>query len=82
MPAASQFGPDGTATVHFMAYGGGNALTLVPQDGSAPQPAVGKPQPQYIQGTYQLVLFVVVGLGFFLNFIMQFLCITLKCFFL
>lgn len=49
MPATSQFGPDGKAVVHFKAYGGGNALTLVQQDGSS-QPATGQPEPQFIQG--------------------------------
>lgn len=49
VPPADAFGKDGTATAHFIAYGGGNALTLVQQDGShAPQ--VGKPQSEFIQG--------------------------------
>jgi hypothetical protein len=36
--------------VHFVAYGGGNALTLVKQDGTS-QPETGGPEPQYIQVT-------------------------------
>lgn len=34
VPAATEFDANGTATAHFRAYGGGNALTLVRQDGS------------------------------------------------
>jgi hypothetical protein len=49
----------GQAVVHFKAYGGGNALTLVKQDGSAqPQSGPGgKPGgPQYIQGMLVFVI--------------------------
>lgn len=35
--------------MHFKAYGGGNALTLVKQDGTN-QPSVGAAAPQFIQG--------------------------------
>ena len=49
VPPASAFGKDGQATAHFVAYGGGNALTLVQSDGST-APQVGKYQPEYIQG--------------------------------
>jgi len=49
-PPASDFGKDGTATAHFIAYGGGNALTLVKPDGSH-QPQTGQARPEYIQGT-------------------------------
>jgi hypothetical protein len=42
---------------HFVAYGGGNALTLVKQDGSH-QPEAGKAQSEYIQGTLRLVMFM------------------------
>jgi hypothetical protein len=48
VPPQSQF-QDGKATVHFVATGGGNALTLVQQDGSH-QPQIGKPQTEFIQG--------------------------------
>ena len=51
-PPASAFS-NGQATVHFKAYGGGNALTLVQQDGSN-SPASGVPMaslPQYVQVT-------------------------------
>jgi len=54
VPEAAAFDSHtGQATVHFKAYGGGNALTLVRQDGSS-QPAAGVPvaqPPQYIQVT-------------------------------
>ena len=53
-PSADQFGPDGKATVHFMAYGGGNALTLVQHDGTN-QPQTGGYQPEYIQGMLTLI---------------------------
>lgn len=49
VPDDSQFGKDGKAVLHFKAYGGGNALTLVKQDGTS-QPATGMAAPQYIQG--------------------------------
>lgn len=49
VPPASDFGKDGTATAHFIAHGGGNALTLVQQDGSY-QPQSGQAQPDYVQG--------------------------------
>jgi hypothetical protein len=52
-PAASEFGPDGKAVVHFVAYGGGNALTLVQQDGSSKPQGGGTSasgQAQFIQG--------------------------------
>lgn len=48
-PPASDFGKDGQATVHFVAYGGGNALTLVKKDGSS-QPQSGAAEAQFIQG--------------------------------
>ena len=48
-PDASQFNQNGQAVVHFKAYGGGNALTLVQQDGSN-QPVTGIAVPQYVQG--------------------------------
>jgi hypothetical protein len=51
-PPASAFS-NGQATVHFKAYGGGNALTLVQQDGSS-NPASGIPVaklPEYVQVT-------------------------------
>ena len=51
VPDASQFGGNGQAVVHFKAYGGGNALTLVKDDGSS-QPAIGTAAPQYIQGSF------------------------------
>jgi hypothetical protein len=50
VPPASDFGKDGQATAHFVAYGGGNALVLVKKDGSL-QPESGGDKPQYIQGT-------------------------------
>jgi hypothetical protein len=50
IPPESACGKDGQAVVHFKAYGGGNALTLVKQDGSA-QPAVGVKPPEYIEVT-------------------------------
>jgi hypothetical protein len=57
-PGDNDFDKTGQAVVHFKAYGGGNALTLVKQDGSAqPQsggPEFGKPNgggSQYVQGT-------------------------------
>lgn len=49
VPPASAFGKDGTGTAHFVAHGGGNALTLVQSDGNT-APQVGKYQPDYIQG--------------------------------
>ena len=49
VPPASAFGKDGQATAHFVAHGGGNALTLIQSDGST-APQVGKYQPEYIQG--------------------------------
>jgi hypothetical protein len=55
-PDASQFGSDGQAVVHFKAYGGGNALTLVKQDGSN-QPVSGLAAPQYIEGLYTFLFF-------------------------
>ena len=51
-PPASTFS-NGQATVHFKAYGGGNALTLVQQDGSS-HPASGIPAaklPEYVSVT-------------------------------
>jgi hypothetical protein len=56
VPDDSQFGKDGKAMVHFKAYGGGNALTLVKQDGTN-QPASGTAGPQYIQGSYIIVCY-------------------------
>jgi hypothetical protein len=50
LPPASEFGKDGQAVAHFVAFGGGNALTLVKQDGSH-KPEAGKAQSEYIQGT-------------------------------
>lgn len=47
-PAASEFDGNGQATAHFQAIGGGNALTLVQQDGTAVPMTTA---PQYIQGT-------------------------------
>lgn len=41
-----------TATQHFVAYGGGNALTLARPDGSGLPPSQGMPQKEYIQGMY------------------------------
>jgi hypothetical protein len=55
LPPASEFGKDGQAVTHFVAFGGGNALTLVKQDGSH-QPEFGKAQSEYIQGTLRLLL--------------------------
>jgi hypothetical protein len=49
IPPASAFGKDGQATAHFIAHGGGNALTLVQSDGST-APEVGGTQPEFIQG--------------------------------
>jgi hypothetical protein len=57
-PPASDFGKDGQATAHFVAYGGGNALVLVKKDGSS-QPESGGgvgDKPQYIQGTFMHML--------------------------
>jgi hypothetical protein len=54
LPPASEFGKDGQAVTHFVAFGGGNALTLVKQDGSH-QPEAGKAQSEYIQGTLRLL---------------------------
>jgi hypothetical protein len=54
VPDASQFGSNGQATVHFKAYGGGTALTLVQQDGSN-APVSGAATPQYVQGTFSLL---------------------------
>lgn len=48
-PPASEFDQNGQAVAHFMAYGGGNALTLVQNDGSN-KPQSGKTEPQFIQG--------------------------------
>mmetsp|Transcript_17944 Transcript_17944/g.33250 ORF Transcript_17944/g.33250 Transcript_17944/m.33250 type:complete len:218 (+) Transcript_17944:35-688(+) len=51
-PSASQFS-NGQATAHFVSYGGGNALVLKQNDGTA-QPQVGATpvkQPEYIQVT-------------------------------
>lgn len=62
VPPANDFGKDGTATAHFIAYGGGNALTLVKQDGSH-QPEAGKPQPEYIQGKQRNKLSRFCGYG-------------------
>jgi hypothetical protein len=50
VPPASDFGKDGTATAHFIAHGGGNALVLVQNDGTH-SPQAGKPQSEYVQGT-------------------------------
>lgn len=53
VPDSGAFDSTGTAKVHFKAYGGGNALTLVRQDGSS-QPASGIPvatPAQYIEVT-------------------------------
>lgn len=49
-PDASQFDGNGQAVVHFKAYGGGNALTLVQQDGTN-QPSIGIAQPEYVSVT-------------------------------
>lgn len=51
VPPASDFDKEGKATAHFIAYGGGNALTLVKKDGSS-KPESGKPEAQaeFIQG--------------------------------
>ncbi|GKY92411.1 hypothetical protein MPSEU_000211700 [Mayamaea pseudoterrestris] len=49
VPPASAFN-NNQAVAHFVAYGGGNALTLVQSDGNA-APQVGKYQPEYIQVT-------------------------------
>jgi hypothetical protein len=49
VPPASDFNGDGTATVHFVAYGGGNALTLVQSDGTT-KPLMGQAQPEYVEG--------------------------------
>jgi hypothetical protein len=48
-PASSDYNSNGTAVAHFMAYGGGNALTLVRQDGSN-KPEMGQAQPMLVQG--------------------------------
>jgi hypothetical protein len=50
-PDATQFDSNGQAVVHFKAYGGGNALTLVQQDGSN-QPVTGTATPEYIEGSF------------------------------
>jgi hypothetical protein len=58
IPPATEFGKDGQATAHFVAHGGGNALTLVRQDGSHKPEIGGKPQSEFIQGTFtRLVMF-------------------------
>ena len=51
-PTANAFDANtGTATGNFVAYGGGNALTLARPDGTALPPAMGmKPDKEYIQG--------------------------------
>ena len=50
-PDASQFDHNGQSVVHFKAYGGGNALTLVQQDGTNPAVS-GATVPEYVSGTY------------------------------
>jgi hypothetical protein len=50
-PDATQFDSNGQAVVHFKAYGGGNALTLVQQDGSN-RPVTGAVTPEYIEGSF------------------------------
>eukprot|EP00522_Entomoneis_paludosa_P016643 CAMPEP_0172454852 /NCGR_PEP_ID=MMETSP1065-20121228/11725_1 /TAXON_ID=265537 /ORGANISM="Amphiprora paludosa, Strain CCMP125" /LENGTH=190 /DNA_ID=CAMNT_0013207257 /DNA_START=17 /DNA_END=589 /DNA_ORIENTATION=- len=49
-PPATDFGKDGQATAHFVAYGGGNALTLVQKDGTS-TPQTGPKPPEYIEVT-------------------------------
>jgi hypothetical protein len=58
VPPASDFGPDGKATVHFIAHGGGNALTLVRKDGTY-QPQAGASQggvSQHIEGMCKIMV--------------------------
>ena len=52
-PPEGAFAGGNAATAHFVAYGGGNALTLARPDGSAIPPASGGAQKEYIQGTDQ-----------------------------
>lgn len=49
-PSASEFDKNGQAVAHFKAYGGGNALTLVKNDGTN-NPQSGKAEAQFIEGT-------------------------------
>jgi len=51
VPPDNEFGKDGKATAHFVAYGGGNALTLVQKDGLSQQPQAGPKPPEYIEVT-------------------------------
>uniref|UniRef100_A0A7S3KZZ8 Uncharacterized protein n=1 Tax=Amphora coffeiformis TaxID=265554 RepID=A0A7S3KZZ8_9STRA len=50
-PEEAFAGGNNTATQHFVAHGGGNALTLANPDGSAIPPASGGPAKEYIQVT-------------------------------
>lgn len=81
MPPAAEFGKDGQATAHFIAHGGGNALTLVQSDGThAPQQ--GQPQPELVQGKYSRlydVLYVRMRLfGMYLTCFISWLLFIIK----
>lgn len=69
-PPADAFGEGNTTTTaHFVAYGGGNALTLARPDGTSLGPASGGPAKEYIQGEPPLFgpLVIIIGEFFLLD---------------
>ena len=63
-PPEEAFAGGNTATQHFVAHGGGNALTLAKPDGSAIPPASGGPTKEYIQGASFVQVYTIFCINF------------------